>query len=159
MIKPVKRPSISSLLSIYVSIIKPIANKNECIILQIYWRWQLIWCLVSRKCSQITEGARFVGFRIPSLIYVDDQSSSNIDLQLALGWFMVQSKAAGIRISTSEFDAMVLSKERVDCPLRAEEKLLLRVEEFNYFVVKFTNHSMFQPSTCGHELQVVTESM
>ncbi len=44
-----------------------------------------------------------------------------------------------MRISTSKSETMVLSRKRVDCPLRVGEELLLQMEEFKYLRVLFTS--------------------
>ncbi|KAI3369502.1 hypothetical protein L3Q82_007717 [Scortum barcoo] len=41
-------------------------------------------------------------------------------------------KAAGMRISTSKSEAMVLDRKRVACPLRVGGEVLPQVEEFKY---------------------------
>ncbi|KAI3377606.1 hypothetical protein L3Q82_008432 [Scortum barcoo] len=89
---------------------------------------------ISRR-SIMGEGVRFGDLRIPSLLFADDVvllASSSSDLQLSLGRFAAECEAAGMRISTSKSEAMVLSRERVDCPLRVGEEFLAQVEEFGW---------------------------
>ncbi|GAA6064832.1 receptor-type tyrosine-protein phosphatase F-like, partial [Tachysurus ichikawai] len=74
---------------------------------------------ISRR-SRGPEGVRFGDHRISSLLFADDVvllASSNQDLQCALGRFAAECEAAGMRISTSKSEAMVLSRKRVACPL------------------------------------------
>lgn len=47
-------------------------------------------------------------------------------------WAGLQCEAAGMRISTLKSEAMVLCRNRVDCPLWVGGELLLHVEEFKY---------------------------
>ncbi|KAI3376578.1 hypothetical protein L3Q82_017030, partial [Scortum barcoo] len=67
------------------------------------------------------------------------------DLQLSLGQFAAKCESAGMRISTelaidrAKSKPMVLSRKRVDCPLRVGEEFLPQVEEFKYLGVLFTN--------------------
>ena len=70
--------------------------------------------------SQQAERVKFGGFQIPSLLFADDVvllGSSNRDPLLALGRFVFECEAAGMRISTSKPEAMVLSRKRVDGPI------------------------------------------
>ncbi|XP_048009164.1 uncharacterized protein LOC125243494 [Megalobrama amblycephala] len=71
--------------------------------------------------------------RILSLLFADDVvllAPSNQDLQRA--W-----ELAGMRISTSKSEAMVLSRKRVACPLQVGGVVLPQVEEFKYLGVLF----------------------
>ena len=71
------------------------------------------------RCSQAAEGFKFGGLWIPSLVFTDDMvmlTSLNSYLQLALGWFATECEAAGMRIITSKFEAMVLSWKRGGLP-------------------------------------------
>ena len=61
-----------------------------------------------------------------------------MDLQLSLGRFAAVCEAAGMKISTSKSEAMVLSRKRVECSLRVGEEVLPQVEEFKYLWVLFT---------------------
>ena len=75
---------------------------------------------ISRR-NQVAEGVRFSNLRIPSLLFADDVvllASSNSDLLLSLGRFAAKCKAARMRISTSNSEAMVLSWKRLDCHSR-----------------------------------------
>ena len=80
---------------------------------------------VSRRC-QGAEGLCFGGTGISSLHFTD------VEVLLA-------SSAAGMKISTSKFETMVLSQKREDCPLRVGSEVLAQMEEFKYLVVLFTS--------------------
>lgn len=56
----------------------------------------------------------------PGLTRVSRLASSVCDLQRSLGQFAADCRAAGIRISTSRSEAMVLCRKTVDCSLRNE---------------------------------------
>ncbi|MDF4285589.1 reverse transcriptase domain-containing protein, partial [Vibrio parahaemolyticus] len=92
--------------------------------------------------SQVVEGVRFGDGRISSQLFEDDVvllAQSNSDLQLSLGRFAAECEAAGMRISTSKSEAMVLSRKRVDCPLQVRGEVLPQVEEFKYLGILFTS--------------------
>ncbi|TWW59969.1 hypothetical protein D4764_05G0000590 [Takifugu flavidus] len=122
-----------------------------------------------------------------SLLFADDVvllASSARDLQLSLDRFAAACEAAGMRISTSKSEAMVLDRKKVECLLRVKEEILPQVEE--YLGVLFTSEgrmereidrrsvvvkrelsrkaklsiyrSIFVPTlTYGHELWVMTK--
>ncbi|KAI3358894.1 hypothetical protein L3Q82_015286 [Scortum barcoo] len=73
---------------------------------------------ISRR-SQGPEGVRFGNHRISSLLFADDvvlMASSGQDLQHVLERrFAAECEAAGMRISTSKSEAMVLNRKRVAC--------------------------------------------
>lgn len=52
------------------------------------------------------------------------------DLQVALEWFTAECEATWMRISTSKFEAMVLSHKRVEYSLQLRGVLLPQLEEF-----------------------------
>ncbi|KAI3356011.1 hypothetical protein L3Q82_017283, partial [Scortum barcoo] len=54
------------------------------------------------------------------------------DLQHVLERFAAECEVAGMRISTSKSEAMVLDRKRVACPLRVGGEVLPQVEEFKY---------------------------
>ena len=94
---------------------------------------------ISRR-SRVVEGVGFGGGRISSLLFADDVvllASSSSDLQLLLGCFTAEYEVAGMKISTSKSEAMVLSRKRVDCPLRVGAEVLSQVEEFKYLGISF----------------------
>ncbi|KAK3564781.1 hypothetical protein QTP86_026411, partial [Hemibagrus guttatus] len=96
---------------------------------------------ISRR-SQGLEGVRFGDHRISSLIFADDivlLAPSSLDLQHALGHFAAECEAAGMRVSTSKSEAMVLDRKKVACTLQVEGEVLPQVEEFKYLGVLFTS--------------------
>ncbi|KAK3511307.1 hypothetical protein QTP70_000398 [Hemibagrus guttatus] len=96
---------------------------------------------ISRR-SQGLEGVRFGDHRISSLIFADDDvllASSSLDLQHALGRFAAEREAAGMRVSSSKSEAMVLDRKKVVCTLQVGGEVLPQVEEFKYLGVLFTS--------------------
>ncbi|KAK3521336.1 hypothetical protein QTP70_003461 [Hemibagrus guttatus] len=96
---------------------------------------------ISRR-SQWLEGVRFGDHRISSLIFADDVvllAPSSLDLQHALGRFAAECEAAGMRVSTSKSEAMVLDRKKVACILQVGGEILPQVEEFKYLGVLFTS--------------------
>ncbi|KAK3528527.1 hypothetical protein QTP70_001730 [Hemibagrus guttatus] len=96
---------------------------------------------ISRR-SQGLEGVRFGNHRISSLIFADDVvllAPSSLDLQHALGHFAAECEAAGMRVSTSKSEAMVLDRKKVACTLQVGGEVLPQVEEFKYLGVLFTS--------------------
>ena len=88
---------------------------------------------ISRR-SQGLEGVWFGSHWISSLLFADDVVLLAPSSQDVLGWFAVKYEAAGMRISTSKSEAMVLNQKKVVCSLWVEEELLPQVEEFKYLV-------------------------
>ncbi|KAI3370473.1 hypothetical protein L3Q82_025235 [Scortum barcoo] len=85
--------------------------------------------------------------RISSLLFADDVvllASSSQDLQRVLERFAAEREAAGMRISTSKSEAMVLDRKRVACPLRVGGEVLPQVEEFKYLGVLFTSEGKME---------------
>ncbi|KAK3526845.1 hypothetical protein QTP86_000734 [Hemibagrus guttatus] len=64
---------------------------------------------------------------------------SSQDLQHALGRFVAECEAAGMRVSISKSEAMVLDRKKVACTLQVGGELLHQVEEFKYLGVLFTS--------------------
>ncbi|KAK3521471.1 hypothetical protein QTP70_005768 [Hemibagrus guttatus] len=94
---------------------------------------------ISRR-SQGLEGVRFGDYRISSLIFADDVvllAPSSLDLQHALGRFAAECEVAGMRVSTSKSEAMVLDRKKVACTLQVGGEFLPQVEEFKYLGVLF----------------------
>ncbi|KAK3507428.1 hypothetical protein QTP70_020629 [Hemibagrus guttatus] len=94
---------------------------------------------ISRR-SQGLEGVWFGDHRISSLIFADDVvllAPSSLDLQHALGRFAAECEAAGMRLSSSKSEAMVLDWKKVACTLQVGGELLPQVEEFKYLGVLF----------------------
>ncbi|XP_029984805.1 uncharacterized protein LOC115415389 [Sphaeramia orbicularis] len=54
------------------------------------------------------------------------------------------SEAAGMKINTSKSEAMVLSRKRVECPLRVGEDVLSQVDEFKYLRILFTSEGRME---------------
>ncbi|KAI3360356.1 hypothetical protein L3Q82_014668 [Scortum barcoo] len=101
---------------------------------------------ISRR-SQGPEGVRFGNHRISSLLFADDVvllASSGQDLQHVLERFAAECEAAGMRISTSKSEAMVLDRKRVACPLQVGGEVLPQVEEFKYLGVLFTSEGKME---------------
>lgn len=66
---------------------------------------------------------------MPCLLLADNVvllSSSCMDLQLSLEQLATECEAAGIRISSSKSEAMVLSWKRVECSLQVKKKVYHR---------------------------------
>ncbi|KAK3523202.1 hypothetical protein QTP86_021761 [Hemibagrus guttatus] len=85
------------------------------------------------RCNQGLEGVWFGDHRISSLIFADDDvllAPSSLDLQHALGRFAAECEAAGMRVSTSKSEAMVLDRKKVACTLQVGGEFLPQVEEF-----------------------------
>ncbi|KAI3351090.1 hypothetical protein L3Q82_005656 [Scortum barcoo] len=100
--------------------------------------WLTRLCNIAWRRSQGPEGVRFENHRISSLLFVDDvvlMASSGQDLQHVLERFAAECEVAGMRISTSKSEAMVLDRKRVACPLRVGGEVLPQVEEFKYLGV------------------------
>ncbi|KAK3513401.1 hypothetical protein QTP70_014229 [Hemibagrus guttatus] len=96
---------------------------------------------ISRR-SQGLEGVQFGDHRISSLIFADDVvllAPSSLDLQQALGRFAAECEAAGMRVSTSKSEAMVLDRKKVACTLQVGGEVLPQVEQFKYLGVLFTS--------------------
>uniref|UniRef100_A0A8C6LRX0 Reverse transcriptase domain-containing protein n=1 Tax=Nothobranchius furzeri TaxID=105023 RepID=A0A8C6LRX0_NOTFU len=101
---------------------------------------------ISRR-SQGVEGIRFGGLRIRSLLFADDVvllASSERDLQLSLERFAAECEAAGMRISSSKSETMVLIQKRVECLLRVRDEVLPQVEEFKYLGVLFMSEGKLE---------------
>ncbi|XDV39599.1 hypothetical protein PO909_008816 [Leuciscus waleckii] len=84
---------------------------------------------------------------ISSLLFADDVvvlALSDQELQHALGRFAAECEAAGMRISTSKSEAMVLSRKKVACLLQVGGEFLPQVEEFKYLGVLFTSEGRME---------------
>ncbi|TWW77720.1 hypothetical protein D4764_12G0011100 [Takifugu flavidus] len=71
-------------------------------------------------------------------------ASSARDLQLSLDRFAAACEAAGMVISTSKSEAMVLNRKKVECLLRVKEEILPQREEFKYLGVLFTSEGRME---------------
>uniref|UniRef100_A0A8C6NQ68 Reverse transcriptase domain-containing protein n=1 Tax=Nothobranchius furzeri TaxID=105023 RepID=A0A8C6NQ68_NOTFU len=99
------------------------------------------------RSSQGVDGIRFGGLRIRSLLFADDVvllASSERDLQLSLERFTAECEAAGMRISSSKSETMVLIRKRVECLLRVRDEVLPQGEEFKYLGVLFTSEGKLE---------------
>ncbi|TWW77456.1 Transposon TX1 uncharacterized 149 kDa protein ORF 2 [Takifugu flavidus] len=99
------------------------------------------------RCSHGVEGVRCGDLRIGSLLFADDVvllASSARDLQRSLDRFAAACEAAGMRISTSKSEAMVLNWKKVECLLQVKEEILPQVEEFKYLGVLFTSEGRME---------------
>ncbi|KAI3363480.1 hypothetical protein L3Q82_012097 [Scortum barcoo] len=75
--------------------------------------WGVLRMRFLSVASQGPEGVRFGNHRISSLLFADDvvlMASSGQDLQHVLERFAAECEAAGMRISTSKSEAMVLDR-------------------------------------------------
>ncbi|TWW64244.1 hypothetical protein D4764_03G0012520 [Takifugu flavidus] len=66
------------------------------------------------------------------------------DLQRSLDRFAAACEAAGMKISTSKSEAMVLNWKKVECLLRVKQEILPQVEEFKYLGVLFTSEGRME---------------
>ena len=101
---------------------------------------------ISRR-SRGEEGLQFGVLRISSLLFADDVvllASSDCDLQHSLDRFAAEGEAAGMRISTSKSEAMVLSRKPMDCLLRVGNESLPQVKEFKYLGVLFASEGTME---------------
>ncbi len=90
------------------------------------------------------------GLRILLLLFakvVVPMASSVCDLQHSLDWFAAKCETAGMKISTSKSEAMVLSRKPVDCPLRVGNESLPQVKEFRYLRILFTSEGTMDRET------------
>ncbi|KAK0152442.1 putative uncharacterized transposon-derived protein F52C9.6 [Merluccius polli] len=78
------------------------------------------------------------------VLYKVDLRVEDRDLQLSLDRFAAECKAAGMRISTSKSESMVLNRKRVECTLRVGDEILPQVEEFKYLGVLFTSEGRME---------------
>ncbi|KAK3550660.1 hypothetical protein QTP70_002363 [Hemibagrus guttatus] len=99
--------------------------------------------LPGKVYSKVLEkGVWFGDHGISSLIFADDVvllAPSSLDLQHALGRFAAECEAAGMRVSTSKSEAMVLDRKKVACTLQVGGEVLAQVEGFKYLGVLFTS--------------------
>ncbi|TWW81825.1 hypothetical protein D4764_01G0016400 [Takifugu flavidus] len=104
----------------------------------LYDRCQSLVCIAGSKSNS---------FRIGSLLFADDVvllASSARDLQLSLDRFPAACEAAGMKISTSKSEAMVLNRKKVERLLWVKEEILPQVEEFKYLGVLFTSEGRME---------------
>ncbi|KAK9539560.1 hypothetical protein VZT92_004659 [Zoarces viviparus] len=90
------------------------------------------------RMSRRSRGEENVTFGIASLLFADDVvllASSDRDLQHSLERFAAECEAAGMRVSTSKSEAMVLCRKPVDCSLQVGTECLPQAKEFKYLGV------------------------
>ncbi|TWW81643.1 hypothetical protein D4764_01G0014580 [Takifugu flavidus] len=92
-----------------------------------------------RKGKQCTVNAVYSGDDDVVLL-----ASSTCDLQRSLDRFTAACEAAGMKISISKPEAMVLNWKKVECLLRVKEEILPQVEEFKYLGVLFTSEGRME---------------
>ncbi|KAK3569468.1 hypothetical protein QTP86_031437, partial [Hemibagrus guttatus] len=95
--------------------------------------WEVLWEYGVR--GPLLRAVRSLYNRSRSLVHI----ASCLDLQHALGRFAAECEAAGMRVSTSKSEAMVLDWKKVACTLLVGGEVLPQVEEFMYLGVLFTS--------------------
>ncbi|KAK3561586.1 hypothetical protein QTP86_010664 [Hemibagrus guttatus] len=95
--------------------------------------WEVLWEYGVR--GPLLRAVRSLYNRSRSLVRI----ASCLDLQHALGRFAAECEAAGMRVSTSKSEAMVLDRKKVACTLQVGGEVLPQVEEFKYLGVLFTS--------------------
>ncbi|KAK3522957.1 hypothetical protein QTP86_010312 [Hemibagrus guttatus] len=93
--------------------------------------WEVLWEYGVR--GPLLRAVRSLYNRSRSLVRI----ASCLDLQHALGRFAAECEAAGMRVSTSKSEAMVLDWKKVACTLQVGGEVLPQVEEFKYLGVLF----------------------
>ena len=100
------------------------------------------WNVFSSCSEQALKWVMHLVLRIASLLFADDvvlMATSACDLQHSLDWFAAECEAAGMRISTSKSEAMVLSRKPMDCLLQVWNEFLPEVKEFKYLGILFSS--------------------
>ncbi|KAI3373123.1 hypothetical protein L3Q82_006364 [Scortum barcoo] len=79
-------------------------------------------------------------------VRLEQELGSHCTRTFSMYWrrFAAECEAAGMRISTSKSEAMVLDQKRVVCPLRVGGKVLPQVEQFKYLGVLFTSEGKME---------------
>ncbi|KAK3512409.1 hypothetical protein QTP70_009831 [Hemibagrus guttatus] len=95
--------------------------------------WEVLW--EYGVCGPLLRAVRSLYNWSRSLVHI----ASCLDLQHALGRFAAECEAAGMRVSTSKSEAMVLNRKKVACTLQVGGEVLPQVEEFKYLRVLFTS--------------------
>ncbi|KAK3510818.1 hypothetical protein QTP70_022736 [Hemibagrus guttatus] len=95
--------------------------------------WEVLWEYGVR--GPLLRAVRSLYNRSRSLVRI----ASCLGLQHALGHFAAECEAAGMRVSTSKLEAMVLDQKKVACTLQVGGEVLPQVEEFKYLGVLFTS--------------------
>jgi len=92
--------------------------------------------------SHAGEGITIGNCRVSRLLFADDMvllSPSQSDLQQALDRFTAQCNNAGMRISATKTETLVLSRRPARCDLRLSGSTLKQVDTFKYLGVAFTS--------------------
>ncbi|KAK3565356.1 hypothetical protein QTP86_007126 [Hemibagrus guttatus] len=102
--------------------------------------WEVLWEYGVR--GPLLRAVRSLYNRSRSLVHIASYdvvllAPSSLDLQHALGRFAAECEAAGMRVSTSKSEAMVLNRKKVACTLQVGGEVLPQVEEFKYLEVLF----------------------
>ncbi|KAK3561572.1 hypothetical protein QTP86_010655 [Hemibagrus guttatus] len=84
--------------------------------------WEVLWEYGVR--GPLLRAVRSLYNRSRSLVHI----ASCLDLQHALGRFAAECEAAGMRVSTSKSEAMVLDRKKVACTLQVGGEFLPQVE-------------------------------
>ena len=93
----------------------------------------------------------FSDFRFGSLLFADDVALLGPSVRgLQLDRFTAQCEMAGMKISTSKSEAMVLGQKKVKCLLWVVEDLLPHVEEFKYLGDLFTSEGKMERQINRH---------
>ncbi|KAK3510372.1 hypothetical protein QTP70_005671 [Hemibagrus guttatus] len=104
--------------------------------------WEVLWEYGVR--GPLLRAVRSLYNRSRSLVCIASYdvvllAPSSLDLQHALGHFAAECEAAGMRVSTSKSEAMVLDRKKVACTLQVGGEVFPQVEEFKYLGVLFTS--------------------
>ncbi|KAK3532449.1 hypothetical protein QTP86_018088, partial [Hemibagrus guttatus] len=104
--------------------------------------WEVLWEYGVR--GPLLRAVRSLYNRSRSLVRIASYdvvllASSSLDIQHALGRFAAECEAAGMRVSSSKSEAMVLDRKKVVCTLQVGGEVLPQVEEFKYLGVLFTS--------------------
>ncbi|KAK3516010.1 hypothetical protein QTP70_000994 [Hemibagrus guttatus] len=109
--------------------------------------WEVLW--EYGVCGLLIRAVRALYNRSRSLVRIASYdvvllAPSSLDLQHALGHFAAECEAAGIRVSTSKSEAMVLKRKKVACTLQVGGEVFPQVEEFKYLGVLFTSEGRME---------------
>ncbi|KAK3528856.1 hypothetical protein QTP70_011737 [Hemibagrus guttatus] len=104
--------------------------------------WEVLWEYGVR--GPLLRAVRSLYNRSRSLVRIASYdvvllAPSSLDLQHALGRFAAECEAAGMRVSISKSEAMVLDRKKVACTLQVGGEVLPQVEQFKYLGVLFTS--------------------
>ncbi|KAK3553138.1 hypothetical protein QTP86_031724 [Hemibagrus guttatus] len=104
--------------------------------------WEVLWKY--RVHGPLLRAVRSLYNRSRSLVRIASYdvvllAPSSLDLQHALGRFAAECEAAGMRVSTSKSEAMVLDRKKVACTPQVGGEVLPQVEEFKYLGILFTS--------------------